>query len=478
MATSTGSGTGIQFSGLFSGLDTENIIKQLVYLDSAPKRNLQTKQTMLGLQKDALQVVNTSLLSLKSSIKDFSNGLLLSNKAVSDDENVATASADSSASQGVYTVSVNQMAYAHRIGSAAQAAAYGGASGAFTVTIGASVFTVNIATGDSMEAIAGKINNSVDGASANFMTKGLATVITDPGTGNKTIVIDSKTTGTANAITVSTTAQTTALGLDTASNQTLQAAQNADVTINGVNITNSTNSITGAIFGVTLNIEGFGSANITVGPDDDEIVSKVKSFVDQFNSSTDLLASYASEKKIPNATTAATMQIGILQNDSDLSQAKSDIRIKTTGYIDNTQTTYKILSSIGIDSESMVGSTVSDNITLDEDKLRAALKDDKTQVSDLLQGFADNMNTYLESQTKVTVAESMAGNFYRRILSIDTQVNNIGDELTNWDEKIAQIEQRYRDQFSAMEQFMQQLQTQGNYLTNQLNNLSGNSQKK
>ena len=133
---------------------------------------------------------------------------------------------------------------------------------------------------------------------------------------------------------------------------------------------------------------------------------------------------------------------------------------------------YKILAQIGIESEATVGSLVSDNIELDESKLRAALEDDKTEVSSLLQGFADDLDTYLEGQTKVSMVDTMAGNFYRRILGIDDSQDRIDDDIATWEDRVAQIEERYRNQFSAMEQYLSALQNQSTYLTNQLNNLN------
>lgn len=479
----TTSSSGISFSGLFSGLDTESIISQLMTIERQPQDLLKKQITKLDYQKADLQTVNTSMLALQATLTDFSNGVILGNKAVSDDEKVVTSSADASADQGVYTVSVNNLAYQHRVGSDPQAGGvYGGGAGAMNIQIGIDNFSVNVAGGQSLSQIAHNINNSMSGG-ALFTTKGLATVITNPSNGKQTLVIQSNNTGTANAMTISDTLGTPAqsLGLITALgaiNHTLQAAQDADVTINGVAVKNSSNSITTAVTGVTFNIEGFGTANVTVGADDSQIVSQVQSFVDQFNKTTNLLDQYMNEQPVDSPTTADDARKGDLQNDSDLGAAKSGIRLSTTGYLDNTLAKYKMLSDIGIDSEGLVGSTISNNITFDATKLQAALKDDKTQVTTLLQGFADKMNTYMDSQTKVTVAQSMAGTFYSRILSIGTQETSINQDISNWDTRLSDIETRYRNQFSAMETLLQQLQTQGTYLTNQLNALNGTSSAK
>lgn len=471
------SSTGISFTGLGSGLDTESIITQLLYLDSAPIRLLETKKTYLDYEREALQDVNTSLLALKDTIKQFRDGILLNNSAVSSDEDVVTASATAAATPGVYTIAVTQLAQEHRVASdAIPGGIYGGANDTFTISIGGNNFNVNVSTGQTLENVAQAINNTNDGGT-NFMEKALATVITDPSTGNKTLVITSNDEGAVNALSFTDggggSLNTLGVLAGAAIKNELQAAQDALATINGVPVSSSSNSLTGAVVGVDFNLKNFGTADVTVGLDTDALVTMVKDFVDQFNATTDKLAGYVKEEKVSDPETTEEQKQGILQGDFDLAQAKSNIRLKTTGYIDLSLADYKILADIGIESEGSFGSSVSDNITLDEDKLRAALDDDKDQVADLLQGFADDLDTYLDSETKVTMVDSMAGNFYRRILNIDERQDAIDDDIATWEDRIASIEARYRAQWSAMEQLLASMNSQSSYLQQQLSNLSG-----
>ena len=448
-------------------------------IERQPVTFLENKLTMLDYEKEALQSINSSMLSLKDTIKNFKDGLLLQNKASSSDENVLTASANAGAAQGTYDVVVLQKAATHRVSSDAQAGAYAGPTGTFDITIAGETFTVNVTTGFTMSQISQAINGSVSGGAVAFNDLGQASVITDPLSGNSTLVIESKETGTTNAITFNDVPDDilTSLGVldagDAIKNE-LQAAANAQLTINGVLINSSSNTISDAVFGVTMTIQpypgGLGPATVTVGLDTEEIISQVKEFVDQFNTTTDLLANYIKED-----TSDSDPSKGILKGDYDLISAKSSIRMKTTGYVDGSLSVYKLLSLIGIESEGAVGSSVSDNITVDEDKLRAALEDDKEEVADLLEGFADQLNTYLESQTKVTMVDTMAGNFYRRILGIDDSKNNIDDDIANWEDRLEVIEERYRNQFATMETYLSQLQSQSNYLTQQLSNLTKSS---
>lgn len=473
--------SGISFSGLFSGLDTENIITQLMYLEAAPIRALETKKTMLDYEREALQSVNSSLLSLRDSIKEFKDGLLLQNKATSSDEDVLTATATTAATPGTYDINIINRAQAHRVGSDAQAGNYAGIDDNFQITIAGETFTIDVFNGDTMSQISQRINSAVSGGGVDFTEVGQASLITDPSTGNKTLVIEALDTGTANAMSFVDGANDVLTnlgiftGLDAIKNE-LQAAQDAALTINGVLINSSTNTIQDAVFGVTMTLQDdFGNATLTVGLDTEEIVSQVVSFVEQFNTTTDLLANYIKEETVDGAKTEAELKKGILQGDWDLASAKSSIRMKTTGYVDATQMVYKILADIGITSESTVGTLVSDNIEVDEAKLRQALNNDKEEVASLLEGFADQLDSYLESQTKVSMVDTMAGNFYRRILGIDDQQDRIDDNIATWEDRIEALEERYRNQFAAMESYLSTLQSQSSYLLNQLSNLTKSS---
>jgi len=47
--------SGISFSGLFSNLDTDSIIEQLMYIEAAPVRLLETQQSELEVEKGELK---------------------------------------------------------------------------------------------------------------------------------------------------------------------------------------------------------------------------------------------------------------------------------------------------------------------------------------------------------------------------------------------------------------------------------------
>jgi flagellar hook-associated protein 2 len=473
------SSSGISFSGLFSGLDTDSIISQLMTVERQPVTLLETKEAKLGYEKTALLAVNNSLLSLKTALGALSDGLSTDTSFNSSNESVLTGSTDSLAEDGSYSVVVNNIARAQIVASTAAGTV---TAGTFSITTGAHTFNVTVTAAEALSDVADAINTQISGY-------GTAQVIT--GGGVQYLTIKNSETGIANAFTFENVGASTTLddlGIGTTSGGDLNVpvgfdAVDASLTIDGVTISSASNHVADAITGVTLDLVDDGSATVNIGVDSDNIVSLVSAFVTQYNASIDLVKGYVSANPVAadKIESDSDYEQGILHGDYDLVSLMSGARIATTGYINAGASVYKVLSSIGIDSEAYSGGTVSNHLVFDEDTFRSALADDKDEVFSTLEGWATGttgtggLNGYLESQTKVSTVSSYAGNVYRRILSIDEKVDNIGDDISNWEDRLAVKEEQLRTEYSNMEEALAQLQTTSNYLTSQLAALTSSS---
>lgn len=491
MAT-TGS-SGISFSGLFSNIDTDSMITKLMDLEKAPIKALEKKQAKLSYQKDDIMAMNTTLLTLKATIGNLtSSGTLFDNTVTSSDETILTGSATAAATTGSYNVEVLNLAKEQIVASATKLSTfvYGGGAGSFQIVTengNGPTFTIGVASGgagDTLSSLAAKINSATSGAD-NFSDYGVAQVITNPATGQQTLTIKTNETGTANKFKYKAVPGpndvlqklgmiTYAPAVPNGPNE-LQAAVDATAKINGITTQSATNVLIDPITGVTLNLlaaEPGTTVKIDVGVSNTSITNNVKAFIEKFNEATAQINTYVKQRPIASPSTNEDLKIGDLYGDSDLISIKSGIRLKTTGYKDAALPTYKILSQIGIDSEASAGSFVSDKLVLNEAKLTSALADNKDEVITLLNGWADELDDYLDQQTKVSVIDSEAGNFYRRVLSIEDQISDIGDDIDSWSDRLQSMEDRMRTQFAAMESALQSMQSQSTYLTTQLNNLS------
>ncbi len=96
--------------GLVSGINTAQLIEQLLQVESRPKTNLQKQIAVLNSQSTALAEINAKLLGAKNSTSALVQASTFnSTKASSSNTNVLTASSSSSASPGVYSFNVARL---------------------------------------------------------------------------------------------------------------------------------------------------------------------------------------------------------------------------------------------------------------------------------------------------------------------------------------------------------------------------------
>ena len=193
--TVTSNGTG-------SGLDVQGIVQKLVAAEGAPQ------STRLDAAEAAAQAKVSALGSLRSALSSFQDSLakvkdlttFQGRKVVLSSEEFLSATASSTAVPATYSVEVEQLAQAQKLQStsfASSSAVVG--TGTLTITSGGKTFNVVIdSTNNTVAKIAAAINSSDAG------TKVVATVI-NGANGTATLTLTARTTGTANALTVSQT---------------------------------------------------------------------------------------------------------------------------------------------------------------------------------------------------------------------------------------------------------------------------------
>lgn len=182
--------TGMSFSGISSGIDTESIISRLLLLDQAPIQRLQARQAELTQRLGLMSSFRAHMGSLSTAIAALGTpSAFQSMTATLGDSAIASASLGSSATAGSYALEVLSLAQSHKASSAGQA------SGTEALNLKGEVVlngrTIQINEDDSLTAIAAKINATNAGVSANVI---------DGGAGNVFLSLTSKTSGADGAI--------------------------------------------------------------------------------------------------------------------------------------------------------------------------------------------------------------------------------------------------------------------------------------
>ena len=106
----------ISVGGIVSGMDTENIISQLLDLAKKPIFALQKKEAAYHVELTAYGGLKSVLNGLKSAAQGLDTASnLTSFAAISGDTDIFTVSTDSAATAGSYNISVEQLAQVHKV---------------------------------------------------------------------------------------------------------------------------------------------------------------------------------------------------------------------------------------------------------------------------------------------------------------------------------------------------------------------------
>jgi flagellar hook-associated protein 2 len=451
---------GITAAGIGSGLDINGLVTQLVSAERQPQTNrLNSAQEQVQAQLSAMGTYRSALSAMQTSLKALADGSVFTKQAVaSADATVLTATADGTAVSGTYAVEVMSLAHAHKLGSQAYASSSTAiGTGTLTIAVGADSFSINITSGsDSVSAIRDAINAATDNTGVR------ATVINS--TDGAHLVLTSTATGVDKALRVTTSGGDGGLadlvydpGVTTTLSE-LQPATNGQVRVDGYLFESSTNSISGAVEGVTINLakeQPGGSVNLTVSADTKAITDAVTGFVSSYNALTATIATVT-------AYNPTTKQAAALMGDPALQSASQQLRRIVGGQVTGIGA-IDTLAAIGITSK------VDGTLALDSTKFNTAVADDLSSVKALFSGtdgiatrLNSNLTGYLDVEGPIQARTDGAN---RKLKDIQTQRDALARRMDS-------LESNYRKQFTALDSLISQLQSTGDYLTSQLSSLA------
>lgn len=195
-------------------------------------------------------------------------------------------------------------------------------------------------------------------------------------------------------------------------------AQDAQITLDGVTITRSTNQITDVITGVTLNLlDSDDNAQITlnIDRDYDGIKSKISDFVSSYN---DVITYINDQFEYTQGEDEEEIETPPLFGDSSLLSVKSDIRDVILSGITGLDSNFDYLSLVGINIDKEGFLSINDS-TFD-----GYLRTNFSDIVNLFvaQGSSTNSNlTYISSDT-----ETVAGSYEVEITQAATQASVTG----------------------------------------------------
>ncbi|NLO40850.1 MAG: flagellar filament capping protein FliD, partial [Ruminiclostridium sp.] len=309
-----------------------------------------------------------------------------------------------------------------------------------------------------------------------------------------------------------------AIGIDTANPVTEQGVD-AIAEIDNITITRNSNTFT--VNGLEYTLKQKHAADqigetITVEQDVDAVYDSIKTFVDEYNKLVDMFSTKLtekydrdyqpltdeekealSEKEIEKWEEKA--KAGLLKNDSILQRIQSDMRMALISSVEGVGIS---LSSIGITSKSW-----QDNgkLTIDEDKLKQAIREKPDEVKNLFiqksedvpsysrdltaqerstrskqQGLLNRISDILEDNISIyrnkygrkgilLEKAGMEGDASEYNSSIAKDIDDYNDRIKEMLDKLLKKEENYYREFSRLETYMNQMNSQMNWLMSQLN---------
>jgi flagellar hook-associated protein 2 len=455
---------GLGLSGLSSGLDTSGIITKLMAIEQQPQTLLKNQVSTVGTYRNALQSVNTQLAAIATAAKGAATAGSLTAFRASSDTSGVTATADSTASAGSVSFTVGKLATAQTSVTGAMTSWPDTSSSTplITITTGAGEKTVT-ALSSNLDDVVAAINGGSTGVTATKIPAGTdgqgnaqyRLQVRSSGTGAAAAftVYEGKdsTTGTVLPVTTVTTAQDASI--------TLYAGTGAEQTV-----TSSTNTFTGLMTGVNVTVSATTTspATITVNPDSSKAASTASTLTGN------LIAFFSTIATDTAVTTTSSASGGTSSTSTSGSVFTGDTGIRALNDQMLSAATAAVTVNGALTSPSSIGITLTKTgtISFDQSAFTSAMASDPVGTMSMFQTIAGRI-----SDAASAASDPLTGTLTQKITSEQSQESSLNSQISDWDTRLATIQQNYQTQFNAMELALNNLSSQASWLTGQINSL-------
>jgi flagellar hook-associated protein 2 len=434
--------------GLGAGIDVSELVAASMANQQAELAVLQGQQTELTNQQSALASFTTDVQALQTAAFALTDpaGQLTDVAATSSNSSILTASATPGTLSGTHSIVVTSLAttssvYSAEVASGSTAIATGTLS--IQAGSGAAVPITVDGTNDTLAGLAQSINAANIGVSANLISDANGT----------RLAIVSNQSGAPGNLTISTTAGLPAF-------TTAAAGANAVLTVDGVPISSTSNTVSEAIAGVTLNLTSPGAAvTLAVGPNVSEQEDAINTFVSAYNTVIDDLNTQFSI----NSTTG---EAGPLSSDSTVTLAQSEL-LSSSSFAMNGNGGVNSLGDLGISMNN--DGTLSVNST----QLGAALQANPSAVQSFFQAtntgsFGANLETSLTA-----IADPVTGALTQDANGLTQTQTGLTDQINDFMTQMNSAQTALTAEYDQVDATLQELPLLLSQINSQLSSLSG-----
>ncbi|WP_311886190.1 MULTISPECIES: flagellar filament capping protein FliD [unclassified Pseudomonas] len=472
-------------SGLGSGLDIGAIVTALVNADkSAKQTQIDTATKTNTLKISGVGTLKSALAAYQKAMTDLSsktNPAFAGYTATSATPATLTATSDNTAVSGTYSVVVNNLATGSKVASASFAGGAASAipSGTLKISQNGTDYNVDIPANATLQTTRDAINKAqgVNGISANIVTDS---------SGASRLVISSNKTGAGSDLTVSGIA-----GLEIDGTKVMSAtptagdsgsvgdiAKDAKLTIDGLTVTSKSNTVSGAISGLTMNLVEASPTAVKVSVDTNTkgLQASVQQFVDAFNTLKTTIDSLS--KATPDEDGKLTVQAAFT-GDSLPRTLIADIRAQLTT---SSPGELGVLSQIGVMTDRDTG-----KLTLDATAFNKAMSQPGMtgQVQQLFTG-TDDKNGLLARMTKAVDpylkasadGKTTTGLLDQRMTILNNNTRSLTSQQLALDLRVANLTKTLTAKYNAMDLLVGQMKATASNITSFFSSLNAQQSAK
>ena len=339
-------------------------------------------------------------------------------------------------------------------------------AGGLTLNVGGTATTIALSgAGQTLQNVRDAINTANAGVTASITNDGTNDhlVLTPSGAG-ATSPVSLTGTGDFATLTGSTMGQ-------------LQAAQDAKLSIDGVNVTSATNTVTNAISGVTLNLTKVTTASdnftLNISNDTSGIATTASTFVSAYNALEKAITGLT--QQTPSTTIGQAGTSSPLASESSVQSIMTQLRSALLGNVAGGNG-ISSLTDIGI------GFQKDGTLALDTTKLTTATTNNFNGIANLFTSTAgtnaDGTPNTTGTNGILTNLQTLVNGFLADGGIIDTKTKGLqaslkinSDRQTVINTRLSNMQDQYTNQFNALNLTLASMATTQSYLTQQLANL-------
>ncbi|QFU00145.1 Flagellar hook-associated protein 2 [Halomonas sp. THAF5a] len=450
--------------GIGSGLDLNGLLDQLRSAEREKLAPLTAQKSQEQAKISAYGRLQSGLDKFQDAVAALNDPALFEGLSAKVQGDGLSATAGAEASPGRYEVSVNRTATAGTLATTAATSrdeelfasaasltlefgATYDADGNFDETAPAlSSLNIDIAAGSSLEDVRDAINANEEA--------GVDASIVNDGSGYR-LALSSRETG-AKASVVGLSFDSGPLSEDTA---TLRPGNDAELGINGITVTSPTNTVEGAIQGVTLELDPSSTGetlSLEVSRDTDGLKKAVEKMVSSYNelqSTIGRMTAYGGEDNTS----------GELIGDRTVRNIESDMTRDLTSSVAGGEVS--LMSQLGVSLNEK------GRLELDEDKLDEIVAANPEQLADFFAG-ADEAGG-LAGRMDATLGRFLGedGLIASAIEGSESQVESLDRRYVRMEQSVDRTVERYRAQFGQLDAMIANMNQTSSYLSQQFASL-------